>query len=475
MAYVGPLKSANTPISSEKVAVLLRQLGLASATALVISNMVGSGIFTSTGFLAGDLGSVPVVLAIWVVGALCALAGALAYSELGINFPSSGGEYVYLTQAYGPTWGFMGGWISFLAGFSGPIALSALGFANYLGHFWPSLKQENIAFTLNAGFFQIRLGGAQAAACALIGFFTLLNVFGVRRVARVQNVLTSIKVIVLVAFIVFGLLVGTGSWGNFTQDAVRTNTNPLWGQFAISLFFIYVAYSGWNAATYVAEEINQPEKTLPKALMIGTAVVAALYLLLNVIFIYAVPLEEMKGVVAVGALAASHLFGPEVAGIFSALMALSLMSTVNAEVTIGPRVYYAMAKNKAFFAAAAKVDRRWHTPVNAILAQGFCAMLLTFTSLPDLFFYIGITLNFCAAMSVASLLKFRRRPGWQKLPAVSFCYPVIPVFFILVGIWITIVGFKLNPTVSLASVGTVGLGGLIYHFVVRPSIATPTS
>jgi len=475
MASVGTLKSANTPAVPERSAVLLRQLGLVSCTALVVSNMVGSGIFTSTGFLAGDLGNSPTVLAIWVVGALCAVAGALAYSELGVNFPSSGGEYVYLTEAYGPTWGFMAGWISFLAGFSGPIALSALGFANYLGHFWPSLKQENIAFTLDVGFTQLKFGGAQAAACGLIGFFTVLNLFGVKRVARVQNVLTIIKVLVLVAFIGLGLMAGTGSWGNFSQEAVRTSSNPLYAQFGISLFFIYVAYSGWNAATYVAEEVKQPEKTLPKALIIGTTLVATLYVLLNVIFIYAVPLEQMKGVVAVGSLAASHLFGPEVAGIFSALMALSLMSTVNAEVTIGPRVYYAMAKNKAFFPAAAYVDRRWHTPVNAILAQGICAILLTFTSFPDLFFYIGITLNFSAAMSVASLFKFRRRPGWQKLRVVSFCYPLIPVFFIVVGVWITLFGFTLNTKVTLISVITVGTGALVYHFLVRPSTQPGTN
>lgn len=475
MASVGTLKSANTPALPDRGAALLRQLGLVSCTALVVSNMVGSGIFTSTGFLAGDLGNSQTVLLIWVVGALCAVAGALAYSELGVNFPSSGGEYVYLTEAYGPTWGFMAGWISFLAGFSGPIALSALGFANYLGHFWPALKQENIAFTLDAGFTHLKFGGAQAAACGLIGFFTVLNLFGVKRVARVQNVLTTIKVLVLVAFIVFGLTAGTGSWANFSQDAVRTSSNPLYAQFGISLFFIYVAYSGWNAATYVAEEVRQPEKTLPKALIIGTTLVAALYVLLNVIFIYAVPLEQMKGVVAVGSLAASHLFGPEVAGIFSALMALSLMSTVNAEVTIGPRVYYAMAKNKAFFPAAAYVDRRWHTPVNAILAQGICAILLTFTSLPDLFFYIGITLNFSAAMSVASLFKFRRRPGWQKLRVVSFCYPLIPVFFIVVGVWITLFGFTLNTKVTLISVVTVGTGALVYHFLVRPSTQPGTN
>ncbi|HOK47118.1 MAG TPA: amino acid permease, partial [Bryobacteraceae bacterium] len=166
---------------------LLRQIGIVSATALVISNMVGTGIFTTTGFLAGDLGDPKVVLFIWVVGAMIALAGAFCYSELGINFPSSGGEYVYLTRAYGPTWGFMTGWVSLFAGFSAPIAATSLAFSDYLGYFFPALRQDQTLVTIGSGAFSIRLGGAQAAACCLIAVLTLLNFIGVRRVARVQN------------------------------------------------------------------------------------------------------------------------------------------------------------------------------------------------------------------------------------------------------------------------------------------------
>lgn len=429
--------------------------------------MVGTGIFTTSGFLAGDLGDPTLILSIWLVGAICALAGALCYSELGINYPSSGGEYVYLTQAFGPTWGFMTGWVSFFAGFSAPIALAALAFSDYLGYFFPLLKQENAAIVLGPAAFEIKLGGAQAAACALIAAFTLLNFFGVGRVARIQNVLTAIKILVVLAFIGLGFLVGTGNWEHFSQPATRTSTTPLAAQFAISLFFIYVSYSGWNAATYVAEELKRPERTLPIALLFGTILVAALYVGLNIVFIYATPLESMKGVVAVGALAASRLFGPEVAGIFSALMALSLVSTVNAMVTIGPRVYYAMAKNGAFFATAAQVHPRWRTPVVAIVCQGLCAMLLTATPFPQLFFYIGFTLNFFAVMSVLSLFRFRRRPGWQKLRVVSFAYPLIPAVFVVVGCWMILFGMTLNPKVSFAGVVTIAAGAAVYHFRLR--------
>jgi basic amino acid/polyamine antiporter, APA family len=446
---------------------LLRQLGVVSATALVVSNMIGTGIFTTSGFLAGDLGNPKLVLWIWVVGAVCAFLGAICYSELGVNLPSSGGEYVYLTRAFGPTWGFMSGWVSFFAGFSAPIAAAALAFSDYLGYFFPSVRQENARVLAGSGEWTLHLGGAQMVACTLVLVFTALNCIGVQRVARIQNVLTAAKVLMLVGFIALAFSIGHGSSNNFSMNATRTASTTIPEQFVLSLFWIYVAYSGWNAATYVAEELRQPSRTLPAALGIGTALVAALYLSLNVVFIYAAPLEELKGHIAVGALAASRLFGPEIAGLFSGLMALSLMSTVNAMVTIGPRVYYAMAKNGAFLASAAKVHPKWRTPVLAIVAQGICTMILTLTPFPQLVIFIGFLLNFFAVMSVASLIYLRRQPGWRKLRVVSFCYPLFPVMFILVGLWMTVLGVQKKPYVALLAVIIVATGAMVYHFRMR--------
>ena len=447
---------------------LLRQLGFVSATALVVSNMVGMGIFTTTGFMARDLGSAKLILAVWLAGALFALAGALSYSELGINFPSSGGEYVYLTRAFGPAWGFMTGWISFFAGFSAPIAAAALAFSNYLGYFYPALRPEHARYVFGAGAFSIRLGGEQTMACLLIAGFSILNCLGVRRTARVQNALTATKLAVIIGFIALGFLSGSGSWRHFSEPAVRTAPTTLPTQFVISLLWVMVAYSGWNAATYVAEELKHPERTLPAALAAGTALVTALFIGLNLIFIYSTPLESMKGVLAVGSLAASNLFGPQVAGTFSALMALSLMATVNAEVTIGPRVYYAMARNKAFFKAAAKVHPEWHTPVTAILSQGLCAMLMTVTPFPQLVYYIGFSLTFFSVLSVASLFIFRRRPGWQKLRPVSFCFPVIPLAYILVGACMIGYGIVWQPVASVTALATISTGAAVYHVWLRP-------
>lgn len=446
---------------------LLRQLGLFSAVALVVSNMIGTGIFTTTGFLAGQLGEPKLVLVIWLVGAVFALAGAFCYSELGINFPASGGEYVYLTRAFGPTWGFMSGWVSFFAGFSAPIAAAALAFSDYLSYFAPALAQESAWWRWSAGEFGLQFGWAQFCAAALILVFTVLNLFGVEFIARIQNTLTSIKVLVLLAFIVFGFTMGQGDWSHLSQTTERTVTTSIPAQFVISLFWIYVGYSGWNAATYVAEELKRPERTLPLALTLGTIGVAILYLLLNAVFIYASPLGDMKGVIAIGSLTAKALFGPGIAGIFAGLLAVSLMSTVNAMVTIGPRLYYAMAKNGAFLPVAAKVHEKWRTPVPAILFQGGLAMAMTVFSFGLLMVYIGFLLNFFAVLAVMSLIKFRRREGWQKLAVVSFAWPLMPMLFIVPGVWMTVYGAMLAPAISVSAALTLIAGALVYHFRLR--------
>jgi APA family basic amino acid/polyamine antiporter len=361
----------------------------------------------------------------------------------------------------------MTGWVSFFAGFSASIAAAALAFADYLGYFFPALKQSNASYVIGSGAFSLKLGGGQLAACALIGAFTVLNCFGVSRVAKVQNVLTGTKVLVILGFVVLGFAFGTGDWAHFSQQAVRTSTTSLPAQFVVSLVWVMVGYSGWNAATYVAEELKRPERTLPIALAVGSALVAALYFGLNMVFIYSTPLESMKGVLAIGSLSASNLFGPQVAETFAALMAISIMSTVNAEVTIGPRVYYAMAKNKAFFESAATVHPRWHTPIVAILAQGACSMLMTLTPFPQLMVYIGLTLTFFTVMSVASLFIFRKRADWQRLRPVSFCFPLIPAAYIAVGTTMMVYGIVSQPKPSLMAAATIGLGAAVYHFGLR--------
>lgn len=437
---------------------LLRQLGVFSATVIVVSNMVGTGVFTTSGFLAGDLGSPALVVSIWFVGALMALSGALCFSELGINFPRSGGEYVYLTEAWGPVWGFLTGWVSFFTGFSSPIAAAALAVAEYLSYFFPSLGIGS-----GAG-----VSAGQLLACGVVAAFTLLNVFGMLQVARIQNLLTTVKLVVIVAFILLALAAGRGDWAHFGSPAVRTSPNSLPWQFILSLVFVYFCYSGFNAAAYIAEELREPQRTLPRSLLAGTALVALLYAALNLVFIYANPLESMKGVIKVGAQASQSLFGPTVAALFAGLMAFSLLSTVNAMTIIGPRVYYAMACDGAFFSAAARVHPRFRTPWIAVLCQGACACLLILVStFATLVQYIGVTLMFFTTLAVAGLLRLRRRPGWKPLPAANLAFPLIPAFYIATCGVVLAGMLALRPVESGYGVLTVAAGAVLYWFLLR--------
>jgi APA family basic amino acid/polyamine antiporter len=441
-------------------ATMVRRIGVVGATALVVSNMIGTGIFTTTGFLAGDLGSPLLVISIWLVGGAIALAGALCYMELALNFPRSGGEYVYLTEAWGPAWGFIDGWVSLFAGFAAPIAAAALAISAYLG-------LADSGNNVSLGFLTLHLGDAQLLACAVVAVFTLFNVLGVHTVVRLQTTLTVLKLLVIGGFLVLGLTIGQGDTGHLSMIADRTSNSPLIEQFAISLIFVFFSYSGWNAAVYVAEEIKQPERTLPIALAVGTALVTAVYVSLNTLYIYGAPLEDLNGVIAVGTTVATALFGPERGRFFSLAMALSLLATVNAMCLVGPRVYYAMACNGAFFPIAAKIHPRWKSPWIAVVMQGICALLLiVLPTFRSLVIYTGFTLYLFTALAVLGLVKLRRRSGWKKFSWLERTYPLIPLLYISMSGWVLVFSIRAEPVASGMALVTVFGAALVYFLSV---------
>lgn len=444
---------------------LKRELGTLSATALVVANMIGTGIFTTTGFLAGDLGRNSLILAIWVVGGIVALAGCLVYAELGINLPRSGGEYVYLREAWGPVWGFVSGWVSFLAGFSAPIAAGGLAFAAYLSYFFPSLSPSASGVLFRTGVRWIHLGNGQILAAGVVGLFAVINIIGLRLAASVQNILTLLKVGVLGVFLVLAFVIGHGNWGHFEQTAMRSSPHDLALQFAVSLTFVMFAYSGWNAATYVAEEIKDPEHSLPFALVGGTLLVIVLYLACNVAFIYALPLEKLKGVLPVGAEAARALFVGGGGAVFSGMMAAALLSCISAMVIVGPRVYYAMAQDGCFFVSAARVHPGFHTPVVAILFQIAATVALIITgTFEALIYYIGFMLVLFAALATAGIFRLRRRPNWRKLPAVERFFPLVPAVFLVASCGMLISTVRFRPTESFLGLLTVCCGAGLYRW-----------
>jgi APA family basic amino acid/polyamine antiporter len=431
--------------------------------------MIGTGVFGAAGFLAEDLGRPSLVLGVWVVGALVAMAGCLSYAELGINFPRSGGEYVYIREIWGPLWGFLSGWISFFAGFSAPIAAGALLFAEYLGHYFPLLSSGRAVGPVEGWKAIFNFGYPQGVAIAVIGVFTFLNVLGISLAARVQNLLTAAKVAILGAFIVLAFSVGEGSWDHFALTTASSSPFGPGAQFGISLVLVMYSYSGWNAATYVTEEMKTPECTLPLALAGGTFLVALFYVLLNASFVYALPLKSLRGVLRVGAVAATALFGGRWGDLLIAIMGLCILSSVSAMVIVGLRVYYAMSQDGCFLPSVARLSPRSGAPAKAILFQGiFAAVLVVTSTFEALAYYIGVALLVFAALATAGVFRMRRRPGWKHLGPVSFLYPLVPALFVFSSLWMIGVTLWFQSSRALWSLLTIALGALVYRMKFQP-------
>jgi basic amino acid/polyamine antiporter, APA family len=435
-----------------------RQLGLGITAAIVVANMIGTGVFTGTGFNANALHDPKTILLAWVIGGVVALCGAACYAELGTLMPKAGGEYVYLREAYHPALGFMSGWVSLTAGFSGAIATSALLFSKYLG-------------TLVAG---IDSPVAQKIlAITLIAVITAMHSFDTKVGGRVQQIFTIMKVALIVVFIIAGFLSGNGDWSHFDTQAGGFSNVPTTA-FAIQLMYISFAYSGWNAAAYIAGEVERPEKTLPRSLLLGTGAVMALYVLLNIIYFYALPSSVLAGptdkfapIEEVGHATAVQLFGQSAGNLITTMIALALVSAVSAMVMAGPRVYAAMAADRALPHQLAYYSKRG-VPVAAVAAQGVLASLFVLVGdLGQLMRFVGFTLAIFAALAVGALFILRAR-GLRGAYR-TFGYPVTPIIFIAVSGWIAYAQSKEHPMESVVVALGLVAGALVYVFVAKPS------
>jgi basic amino acid/polyamine antiporter, APA family len=441
-----------------------RQLGLMIAAAIVIANMIGSGVFTSTGFQAASLHDPMTMLSLWLVGGVLALCGAACYSELGALMPHAGGEYVYLREAYHPAVGFMSGWVSLTAGFSAPIAAAALGFAVYLNKVVPGLESD-VAQKL--------------IACALIAGVTCLHAFDTKLGGRVQTGFTIAKVALIAVFIVAGLAFGNGDWSHLAtrgEGLGILGTRAGAGQAATSLMFVMFAYSGWNAAAYIAGEIKEPQRTLPRALLLGTGVVMALYLLLNAVFFYGVAPENMvdakgNGIKDVGDLAARALFGGHAGQLISTLIALALVSSVSSMMMAGPRVYASMAADHALPSQLARYSKRG-VPSIAVITQ--CVIAIAFVLVGDLrglMDFAIFTLSIFAALTVGAVFIFRSRG--QLGPYRTFGYPVTPILYIGLSALIVYLKVVESPKESCEVLGLLVVGAVIYALTSAGRVRLP--
>ncbi|CAN5917723.1 amino acid permease [soil metagenome] len=450
-----------------------RRLGLTITDAIVIANMIGSGVFTSTGFQAAALHDPPTILLAWVVGGIIALCGAAAYAELGSLMPRAGGEYVYLREAYHPAAGFMSGWVSLTAGFSAPIALAAIGFARYLAKLVPSMHQDVpwFAAKLDLGIsISVHFGAEQAVAIALILAVTCLHSIDTKLGGWVQAGFTAAKVLLIVGFIIGGFLLGDGNWGNLaSQSGGFENVGTL--AFATALIYVSFAYSGWNAAAYIANEVERPERNLPRALLLGTGVVMLLYVLLNIVFFYAVPSDQLAGVFEVGDAAAKALFGAKAGNLVTSVIALALVSSVSAMIMAGPRVYAAMATDRALPHQLAHHNARG-VPLNAVITQGVLAALFCVVGDPDVLIrFVGFTLAIFAALTVSSVFVLRHRG--MRAAYRTFGYPLTPLLFIATSIWIAASQIYNQPKESGVVALVLLFGAVLYVTMVRGKPPVP--
>jgi APA family basic amino acid/polyamine antiporter len=451
----------------ESVDGLQRKLGLFPLTNIVIANMVGAGIFTTSGLLMKDLHSAVVMLALWAVGGLIALCGALSYGELGAAIPHAGGEYAFLSRLFHPVLGFLAGWVSFFVGFSAPIAASAIGFTEYLTRAFPGL--------LHVGIFA---GPSEAAimkkvyAILVIAAFTFLHTRGLELGARVQNLLTGLKILLIVALVAAGFAVGKGSLSHLTSSAGFGFDFGGWKTMGLALMWIMFAYSGWNASAYVGSEVKNPARNLPRSLLLGTGIVVVLYLGLNLFYIYAVPPAGMEGVISIGGLAAGNLFGKSAETVISVLISFALFSSLSAFIILGPRVYYSMARDGVFFKSLAKVSPRFAVPSRSIVLQGLIAAVLVLLGRFDqLLTYMGFSLGIFPILAVLGVFKLRRSGrSVIKVPG----YPVVPAAYILAGVTILVLSFLQRPKESSVAIATVLIGIPIY-FVFKKKYREPGS
>ncbi|MBI4460754.1 MAG: amino acid permease [Acidobacteria bacterium] len=450
--------------------VLPRSIGVFTATSVVVANVIGVGIFTTPGFLARDLESPFALLGIWMLGAILAVAGALCYSELGAVFPHAGGEYVYLRETFGPLWGYLSGWTSFFSGFTAPIAAACIGFSAYLSHFAPQLAPGNILFSVPVGSWQWRLSSGQVVALVALWLLSLTHISGVERGGRLQVALTVGKVAAISALVVFGLALGDGDWAHLHSGPQGLLPEGALQNSAVSLIFVLYCFSGWNAAAYLAGEMQRPHRNLPLALLAGTAVVTVLYLGLNLLFLYALPISEMSGVLEIGEKASLALFGPLAGHLVAAMMALSILASASAMILVGPRVYYAMATDGLFPKKLAGVHAHYQSPATSIVSQSLWASVLILSgTFEQLIVYSGFVLVFFSLLAVAAVIVLRwRHPELPRPFRVPF-YPYTPLVFVAFSLWILFYTLQGRPTESLLGIATVLLGLPLYYYWRRTS------
>jgi APA family basic amino acid/polyamine antiporter len=415
------------------------ELGLADATLLCVASVIGSGIFLTPGAIAERLPHPGLILAVWLAGGALSLAGALANAELGAMYPHAGGDYVYLREAFSPLAGFVTGWVSFFAIFTGTVATLAAGVGEALGAFFP-------------------LGDGGKLLVALVATFgaSWLNVVGVRDSARVNNAGAALKIVALGALVVLAPLSGAGDVARLSFSAPGAS-GATWSAFGLALSPVLFSYLGWNATVYVASEIHDAQRNVPRSLFLGLAICIAVYLAVNAVYLYALPLDALRASGNAGEAAARALFGPVSGTVLAAFVLGSILATLNATILVGPRIAYAMAIDERFFRGVDAVHPRFGTPHISIWVQAGVAavLLLVLRSFPSVLDFTTFAIVLATIADTLALYALRmRRPGAAR-PYRAWGYPLVPGLYVLANVAVGIALLVGNPRESAICLGVI--------------------
>ena len=440
--------------SSEPAASHLRSprrtVGFFTACGIVIANIIGTGVFTSLGFQVADIHSGFALLMLWIVGGIAALCGALCYGELSAALPRSGGEYHFLSEIYHPALGFMAGFISATVGFTAPIALAAMAFGKYFH-----------------GVFNF--GSPILLSFVTVWIVALFHFGNLRLGSTFQNVWTLVKLLLIAALIGAGLLIEEKQPITFLPHAADTMA-IFSGAFAVALVYVMYSYSGWNASSYIIGEVKNPERNVPRSLLVGTTIVMAAYVLLNAVFLATAPQDEMRGQLEVGLIAGKHIFGENGGRIVGAVICLGLISAISSMTWIGPRVTMSMGEDHWLLRFLGRKNAEG-VPANAVLVQLLIVNLLLLTrSFELVVIYIQFALLLCSLLTVIGVVVLRMARPEIARPYRVWLYPIPPIVFAAITVWMMVYLLRSKTTESIAGLGT-AIAGFLLYFCARRRVS----
>ena len=459
-----PDSSTNFPASSYQ-GELERRLNLFDATMIIVGNVIGVGIFTTTGLVADALPNPILIISVWILGGLLTLCGALTYAELGAALPRAGGEYVFVKEAYGPLLGFLNGWTYFSVVNPGSIAAMAIGLSFNVQRFWPRVSLTADLLNLRLGGQSLGFSAGQALAVLVIVLFSIINYCGVRAGSLTQNILTLAKLGAILAIAVLGFILGEGRWSHLVPSQSTAPAAGFLGQLSLAMVAVIFAFTGWFTSTYVASEIKEPQRNVPYSIIWGTLIVTLVYVLINVAYLYALPIVQMKGVVNIGEAAARALFGDSASVYVSLAISVSILGAINSVILTAPRIYFAMARDGLFLPMAAQVHSRFKSPANSIVIQAIwsCVLVLSGSFSQLLTYTVVAMLAFSIMTGLANLVLRRTQPDLWR-PYKTHGFPWVPGVFVVSYVLILINTVMSRPKEGLLGLAIVGLGVPIYFY-----------